>query len=96
MFDFYTGLPHMVHKYFINDSKRLVCIWETARSPEQLKSKYWSVIPRSLPQWMVFMHISVQYKLSVFAQWKFVWQKIKMAITSAYIEYTTGNGNKYI
>ena len=26
-----------------------------------------------------------------FVQWKFVWEKIKMSVTSAYIECATGN-----
>ena len=30
-------------------------------------------------------------RIYIFVQWKFVWEKIKMSVTSAYIECATGN-----
>ena len=30
-------------------------------------------------------------RVYIFVQWKFVWEKIKMSVTSAYIECATGN-----
>ena len=41
---------------------------------------------------MVFMQIFVSYKsvVYIFVQWKLVWKKIKLSVTSAYIECATG------
>jgi len=48
----------------------------------------------SLCHWMVFTQIFVSYKsverVYISVQWKFVWEKIKISVTSAYIECVTG------
>ena len=58
---------------------------------------YWKVIPQFVPLDGLHTDIcvlrigAVQAERGyVFVQWKFVWEKIEMSVTSAYIEFATG------
>ena len=60
---------------------------------------YWKVIPQFVPLDGLHTDIcvlrigAVQAERGyVFVQWKFVWEKIEMSVTCAYIECATGKG----
>ena len=85
----------------VSDSGRLTVLKETARSQERLVLRATNT-HQTMSQWLLFAkncessQTNRFYYLQflIFVQLKFVWEKLKMQVTSASADFATANGDR--